>query len=122
MRIDELQAEVNRRWGSQEGNPCSESSEAGHALVHLMKALGKVASAVNDAEHEKRVLRPDEVEKYLADLVICSARLGNGVVDLNEACHKRLGEKFPWRQSAVHVGPDGKPVHAGPCVESCGKP
>ena len=95
MRLDELQVEVNRRWSQQIGNPCHQSADANHALVHLTKALGKLASAVNDAEHEKRSLRADEIEKYLADLVICSARFGAGIVDLDTACTQRLAEKFP---------------------------
>ena len=53
-----------------------------------------VARALNDAEHEERKLRPGEVDKYLADLVICSAMLGHGVVDLEAACTARLAEKF----------------------------
>lgn len=36
-----------------------------------------------------------EVEKYLADLVICAARFGDGIVDLDAACAARLAEKFP---------------------------
>ena len=95
MDLKNLQEEVNRRWALQIGNPCHRSADAGHALVHMTKALGKVASALNDAEHEQRALRPDEVEKYLADLVICATRFSNGVVDLDAACVSRLAEKFP---------------------------
>ena len=75
MDIKTLQREVNERWNIQEDNPCHGSGER-HALVHLMKALGKVASICNDAEHEQRAMRPGEADKYLADLVICVARLG----------------------------------------------
>jgi hypothetical protein len=96
MHIAELQAEVNRRWAQQLDNPCHRSADAQHALVHLTKALGKLASAVNDAEHEKRALRPEEVEKYLADLVICSVRFADGLTVLDDACVKRLAEKFPF--------------------------
>lgn len=95
MNIKELQEEVNARWSRQLGNPCHLSADAGHALVHMTKALGKVASALNDAEHEQRAMSADEVEKYLADLVICAARFAQGVVDLDAACAKRLTEKFP---------------------------
>jgi hypothetical protein len=95
VNIKALQDEVNRRWDLQSGNPCHQSSDANHALVHMTKALGKLASAVNDAEHEERLLRPSEVEKYLADIVICAARFGSGLVDLDAACTDRLAEKFP---------------------------
>jgi hypothetical protein len=95
MDLSKLQAEVNRRWALQLDNPCHASADADHAFVHLTKALGKIASAMNDAAHEKRRLRYDEVAKYLADLVICAARFGEDVVDLDAACVARLAEKFP---------------------------
>jgi hypothetical protein len=95
MEIAKLQEEVNSRWTAQKGNPCH-LSEQGHALVHLMKALGKVAEAFNDAEHEQRVFRPGEVDKFLADLVICAARFGQDL-DLEAAVVARLAEKFPFR-------------------------
>lgn len=106
MDLKTLQAEVNDRWSQQLDNPCHTSADSGHALVHMTKALGKVASALNDAEHEKRSLRADEIEKYLADLVICAARFGNGVVDLDAACAARLREKFP-KQLQHDTGPEG---------------
>lgn len=61
MNIDKLQREVNERWALQLGNPCHKSAGADHALLHLTKALGKVASALNDAQHEERVVQPEEV-------------------------------------------------------------
>jgi len=94
MEIKKLQEEVNGRWGSQDANLCH-LSDTNHALVHLTKALGKIASALNDAEHEGRQMNACDVEKYLADLVICAARFGNGFVDLDIACESRLAEKFP---------------------------
>ncbi len=99
MNLKELQDEVNGRWGRQDSNPCHRS-DTNHALVHMTKALGKLASALNDAEHEARPLRPSEIDKYLADLVICAARFGHGTVDLDAACTSRLAEKFPSAQRA----------------------
>lgn len=95
MDLKKLQDEVNSRWTLQIGNPCHRSADAGHALVHMTKALGKVASALNDAEHEKRAMTADEVARYLADLVICAARFSHDIVDLETACELRLAEKFP---------------------------
>lgn len=95
MDLTTLQSEVNARWEKQLGNPCHKSADATHALVHLTKALGKVASALNDASHEDRDVADPEVGKYLADLVICAARFGKGVVDLDAAVTLRLAEKFP---------------------------
>lgn len=96
VNLKELQEEVNGRWGSQD-NPCH-GSDSNHALLHMTKALGKVASALNDAEHQDRAIRSDEIAKYLADLVICAARFADGVVDLDAACASRLAEKFPIKQ------------------------
>ena len=95
MHLRELQTEVNARWDQQLNNPCHTSADAGHALVHMAKALGKVASALNDAEHERRGLIGGEVAPYLADLVICAARFADGLVDIDLACASRLKEKFP---------------------------
>jgi hypothetical protein len=96
MEIRDLQTGVNERWNRQLGNPCHESADAEHALIHMIKAMGKVASALNDAQHEHRDVRADEVAKYLADVVICAARFaGCSMLDLNEACEARLTEKFP---------------------------
>ena len=94
MDLKKLQEEVNARWGSQDTNLCHHS-DTNHALVHMTKALGKVASALNDAEHEQRALLSSEIDKYLADLIICAARFGRGVVDIDAACVSRLAEKFP---------------------------
>lgn len=95
MDIKKLQEEVNDRWRIQENNPCHRSDTTSHMIVHMTKALGKLASSLNDAEHERRLLRSDEIEKYLADLVICAARFADNVVDLDTACVSRLTEKFP---------------------------
>lgn len=100
MDIQRLQDEVNKRWELQIGNPCHHSADANHALVHLTKALGKIASALNDAEHEHRTPRPEEIDKYLADLVICASRFGHNIVDLDAACVARLAEKFPTQVSS----------------------
>ena len=94
MELSKLQDEVNARWERQDANPCH-GSDATHAFVHMTKALGKIASAWNDAEHQQRPLRHAEVDKYLADLVLCAARFAHGVTDLDAACVARLAEKFP---------------------------
>lgn len=95
MDLFKLQREVNTRWELQLSNPCHESADANHALVHMTKALGKLASALNDSEHAKIPLAAPEVEKYLADLVICACRFAADIVDMDAACVARLAEKFP---------------------------
>lgn len=95
MDLKQLQEEVNARWSKQLGNPCHQSAGVEHALIHLTKALGKLASILNDAQHEERKIQPEEVAKYLADLVICASRFAeHSGVNLNEACDKRLSDKF----------------------------
>ncbi len=95
MDIATLQMRVNERWDRQLNNPCHSSADSAHALLHITKAAGKLATVLNDAEHEHRVPMGDEIAKYLADLVICAARLGRYTVDLSAACEERLAEKFP---------------------------
>jgi hypothetical protein len=95
MNIKTLQEEINSRWSHQLNNPCHRSADPNHALVHITKAVGKLASALNDAEHENRKVVAAEVAKYLADVVICAARFANDMVDLEDACVSRLTEKFP---------------------------
>lgn len=72
-----------------------------HALLHVHKAGGKLAGIINDAEHggvdwADPTMRA-EVEKYVADLVICALRMAttcpNGQIDLQTAVEKRLFEK-----------------------------
>lgn len=97
MTIRELQAEVNIRWEKQLDNPCHRSADATHALVHIMKAAGKLADVLNEAAHNpSRYVEFSEadVARYLADLVILAARFGGSVVDLEAACEARLAEKF----------------------------
>jgi hypothetical protein len=73
----------------------------GHALLHVHKAGGNLAAIIDKAEHdgfewadtEKRA----EVEKYVADMVICALRMANtcpdGVIDLQAAVERRLTAK-----------------------------
>jgi hypothetical protein len=94
MDLVRLQREVNERWALQRDNPCHWSADADHAHLHLTQAVGMVARVLNDAKHERRPVRGEDVAKYLADLVICAARFADGIVDLDHACRARLEEKF----------------------------
>ncbi len=105
MDIRKLQEEVNDRWARQADNPCH-GSDAGHVLVHMMKALGKLASALNDAEHEGRALSWTQINKPLADVVICAARFAGDDCDLENACKDRIREKFP----KAGVDHEGRPL------------
>ena len=66
-----------------------------HALIHVMKAMGKVAGMVNDAEHGGTDW--DGVERYVADLVVCALRMANtlpdNTIDLQGAVINRIETK-----------------------------
>lgn len=72
-----------------------------HALLHIHKAGGNLATIIDKAEHAgynwaDPALRAD-VEKYVADMVICALRMANtcpdGVIDLQRAVEARLAAK-----------------------------
>ncbi len=73
----------------------------GHALLHIHKAGGKLASIIDEAEHAgyewADPANRAEVEKYVADMVICALRMANtcpdGVIDLQAAVERRLAAK-----------------------------
>ena len=92
MTIMQLQALIAARWGSATYVP--DVDHPNHAALHLMKALGKVAAGLEQAEH-----RDGEVvnfEPQLADLVICSVRLAElWDIDLEHAIADRIDAKFP---------------------------
>lgn len=66
----------------------------GHALLHVTKACGKLATVVNDAEHGGSDFLPDEVDKYVADLVLCALRMANTcpgrIINLQKAVQNRI--------------------------------
>lgn len=73
----------------------------GHALLHVHKAGGKLASIIDEAEHAgfdwADPTKRNEVEKFVADMVICALRMANtcpdGVIDLQHAVERRLTAK-----------------------------
>lgn len=69
----------------------------GHALLHVTKACGKIAAAVNDAEHGGSEFKPEEVDRYVADLVVCALRMANTcpgrTIDLQRAVVDRIEQK-----------------------------
>ena len=68
-----------------------------HALLHVQKACGKLAAVVNDAEHKGSEFTPDEVDCYVADLVVCALRMANTcpgrTIDLQKAVVDRIEGK-----------------------------
>lgn len=68
-----------------------------HALLHVTKALGKLAAVVNDAEHGGSAFTPEEVDRFVADLVVCALRMANTcpgrTIDLQRAVVDRIESK-----------------------------
>jgi len=68
-----------------------------HALLHVQKACGKLAAVVNDAEHGGSEFTQDEVDRYVADLVVCALRMANTcpgrMIDLQKAVVDRIESK-----------------------------
>jgi len=66
----------------------------GHALLHVMKAAGKLAALVNDAEHGGCEFTAEQTDPYIADLVVCALRMANTcpgrTVDLQRAVIDRI--------------------------------
>lgn len=75
-----------------------------HALTHVMKAAGKLAALVNDAEHGGCEFKPEEVDPYVADLVVCALRMANTcpgrMIDLERAVVERIETKNKVRLPA----------------------
>jgi hypothetical protein len=101
VNIRELQTKLP--WGMAYSelfirNPCIHK-DFQHALVHVAKASGKLWTMVESADHtiNTQNFPKAEVEKYLADLVICAIRMANtnpsGLVDLEAAVIHRLESK-----------------------------
>jgi hypothetical protein len=69
----------------------------GHALLHVQKAAGKLSAVVNDAEHGGSEFKPEEVDRYIADLVVCALRMANTcpgrTIDLQSAVESRIESK-----------------------------
>jgi len=69
----------------------------GHALLHVTKACGKIAAVVNDAEHGGSTFKPEDVDRYVADLVVCALRMANTcpgrTIDLQRTVIDRIEQK-----------------------------
>jgi hypothetical protein len=91
-----------------------------HALLHVLKAAGKLAAVVNDAEHGGHDFNHGEVAPYVADMVVCALRMANTcpnqVIDLQRAVEDRISTKNQFKQDARAA--NGSAVAATPPFES----
>lgn len=99
MTLKELQAHVALAWTNESYTKEFNGSgiahkDFGHALLHIVKASGKLAAMVEDADHGRRI--EDDPGKYLADLVICAARTAHTLgLHLESVVDLRLAAKLP---------------------------
>lgn len=104
-----LQEELPKLWTDEfyskefQGSK-SEYRDFQHAILHLTKTLGRLATFVEEADHQGApghafmYFPKPEIEKYLADLVIVAIRMAiknpTGMVDLEMAIFRRIEEKM----------------------------
>lgn len=100
MSLAELQDYIRRAWTNETYSPEFNNShepcrDAQHALLHVIKAAGKMAGQMEEVDHGMRRFAPVD-PKYVADLVICAARMAEKLeFDLFQAVRARLEEKLP---------------------------
>jgi hypothetical protein len=85
--VSEVQAAVAELWNLNgysaafKGNEL-ESRDFAHALLHVTKAAGQLATVVDNLDHGVLLeVTPHDVMLKLADLVICAARMANTLPD-----------------------------------------
>lgn len=95
--------ELATRWGSSAYSEAYNARkdpqrDAHHALLHITKAVGKVASELDALDHGSPA-SAETVEKALADIVICATRVASvwpgGLKSIAVAVALRIAEKFP---------------------------
>lgn len=103
LTLREIQERLTTGWADTYGALFRASPVAykdlQHAHLHVMKALGKLAALIEEADHDYATTFPkEEVAKYLADLVICAHRMANknatGPIDMEAAILARMEVKM----------------------------
>jgi len=104
--LKEIQAALPKAWTQESYSDTfnaspSEYRDFQHALWHVVKATAKLGEMVEIQDHAEREVvnfRKEDVEKYLADIVISSVRLAiknpSGKIDLESAVLRRLKQKM----------------------------
>lgn len=103
--IKQLQDGLRKLWTNElyseefNASPLSHKN-FDHALKHVLKAAVRLLEMTEEADHHGKMnpLQEDQVVKYIADLVICAARLANvspmGVIDLEKEVFHRIKSKM----------------------------
>lgn len=107
--LKQLQAQLPKAWTEETYSDAFQMSTAPdksfrHALLHAMKALGKLTEMPETFDHDNVVrscYQDGWAEKYLADLVICAVRMASthpaGHIDIERAIRERLEKKMGLR-------------------------
>lgn len=105
LSIRDLQDKL-QTWGAHSYTPEFQAygvrhRDFAHALLHVLKAAGKLSCAVDQADHDREAsayMAPERVDRFLADLVVCAVRMANTCpgrkVDLEAVIRARLDSKF----------------------------
>lgn len=109
MDISKLQDRVREVWTAETYHETVINAAgaglpimASHAALHIAKAAGKVAAALEPADHGGPIDRA-ALTMALADLVICAAKVANEAphpIGLDQVVRARL-EQIAQRQSAA---------------------
>jgi len=116
-----LQAELQKVWTEEfyseefRGSPAKDKNFR-HALLHAMKAIGKLVEMPEASDHagvNAVTYSIESAEKYLADLIICAVRMASEhplkTIDIENAVLERLAKKM------------GLKLEAGDRCLQCGK-
>lgn len=119
--LDYLQAELAKLWTHDTYSPafCNNPvphKDMQHALLHVVKAAGKLAAIIEEAEHGAgkyptfNLYPQSELAKLLADLVICACRMAStapmGSIALGAAVVDRINTKM-----GAHLAVPVTPAH-----------
>jgi hypothetical protein len=104
---DNRREDRDRLDGRAPAASTDEHKDFGHALLHVSKAVGRLATVINDAEHGGHEFDHPSVAPYVADLVVCALRMANtcpnGIIDLQRAVEDRISTK---NDQLARVAPD----------------
>ncbi len=68
-----------------------------HALIHTIKACGKISEYIDNLDHSRESPLSNDLDKYIADIVICALRMANTnpsrIIDLQKSVIERLETK-----------------------------
>lgn len=112
-----MQGEIEKRWGSSEYGDAflarqDPQRDAHHAALHIGKSLGKLFGMLDDVDHRDAdraasMFEKHDLDKILADIVICALRVGSrwprNPINVAAAVKWRIDNKFPPQPASAPV-------------------